>query len=136
VTRITHKYQHKFTENSLKFATYFVENDAVLSGKWFPTYRRNYDHLQGSGLDKAARMHDTLYIRLSAVIMSALVRSQTLLALLDCTRYVRPKRRQPLTQQHAVTSQKTCILITLVAIFTSHANCRSRPTQYKHEQKM
>jgi len=97
VTSIAHEYQHNFKKDSLKFATYFVGNDAVSSGKWFPTYRRNKDHLQGSGLDKAARMHDTLYIRLSAAIMSGLVRSRTLLGLLDRTKFVRLKRRQPLT---------------------------------------
>jgi hypothetical protein len=83
VTRITHEYQHNFTENSLKFATYFVGNDPVSSGKWFPTYRRNEDHFQGPRLDKAKRMHGTPYIRLLAAILSNSVLSQTFLGLLD-----------------------------------------------------
>lgn len=83
MTRITHEYQHNFTENSLKFATYFVGNDAVSSGKWFPTYRWNEDRFQRTRLDKAERMHDTPYTRLLAAIMSNFVISQTLLGLLD-----------------------------------------------------
>ena len=83
MTRITHEYEHNFTENSLKFATYFVGNEAVSSGKWFSTYRRKEEHLHGSRLDKAARMHGTPYIRLSAAIMNGHILNQTLLGLLD-----------------------------------------------------
>ena len=50
-----------------------------------PTYRRNEDHLQGSRLNKTARMHGTPYIRLSTAITSGLVLNQTLLRLLDRT---------------------------------------------------